>query len=218
MGTVALVLGLVGIVFPLASLGAIICGTIGLTGRRASKGLAGVGLALGLIVPAAYAAILLPVFVAARGKAQQASCQSNLKQLELALIMYVSDYDEKFPAAEEWPGATYPYLKNAQIHICPSDSRPSKQTHTYAGAPGGAMPTSYTINTALGGSYLGGMPNPAYTVSLYEGTTISGDLTSPAVRHNQGLNVGFADGHVKWFRATAFPPTGSGPSYSPSFP
>jgi prepilin-type processing-associated H-X9-DG protein len=44
------------------------------------------------------AAILFPVFARARENARRASCQSNLKQLALAMIMYSQDYDETFTA------------------------------------------------------------------------------------------------------------------------
>jgi prepilin-type N-terminal cleavage/methylation domain len=46
------------------------------------------------------AAILFPVFAQTRGKARQASCQSNLKQLGLATLMYSQDYDGVFPIAQ----------------------------------------------------------------------------------------------------------------------
>jgi prepilin-type processing-associated H-X9-DG protein len=149
-----------------------------------------VGLVLGLIVPAGYGAILYPVFARTRYKAVQTSCLSNLKQLDLAMLMYCQDYDEQFPAADEWPGNTLPYCKNASVYVCPSDSR-------------------YTMNQSISSAELRHIPFPAETVSLYEGTTLSGDMTSPAVRHNAGLNVGFVDGHCKWLTATGFPP----PSY-----
>src|SRR5207302_3892260 len=50
-----------------------------------------------IAIIAILAAILFPVFAQARAKARQASCTSNLKQLNLAVIMYKQDYDETFP-------------------------------------------------------------------------------------------------------------------------
>ena len=43
------------------------------------------------------AAILLPVFAAARERARQASCSNNLKQLGLAIMQYTQDNDEMLP-------------------------------------------------------------------------------------------------------------------------
>jgi prepilin-type N-terminal cleavage/methylation domain-containing protein/prepilin-type processing-associated H-X9-DG protein len=50
-----------------------------------------------IAIIAILAAILFPVFARAREKARQASCQSNLKQIMLAMKQYTSDYDETFP-------------------------------------------------------------------------------------------------------------------------
>jgi prepilin-type N-terminal cleavage/methylation domain-containing protein/prepilin-type processing-associated H-X9-DG protein len=49
-----------------------------------------------IAIIAILAAILFPVFAQAREKARQISCTSNLKQLTLAILMYVQDYDEVF--------------------------------------------------------------------------------------------------------------------------
>lgn len=49
-----------------------------------------------IAIIAILAAILFPVFAQAREKARQASCTSNIKQITLAIMMYVQDYDEKF--------------------------------------------------------------------------------------------------------------------------
>jgi len=50
-----------------------------------------------IAIIAILAAVLFPVFVQAKAKARQVSCLSNLKQLGLAMLMYVQDYDDTFP-------------------------------------------------------------------------------------------------------------------------
>ncbi|MDW8052020.1 MAG: DUF1559 domain-containing protein [Armatimonadota bacterium] len=50
-----------------------------------------------IAIIAILAAILFPVFAQAREKARQTTCTSNTKQLGLAFMMYINDYDEKFP-------------------------------------------------------------------------------------------------------------------------
>jgi len=50
-----------------------------------------------IAIIAILAAVLFPVFVQAKAKARQISCLSNLKQLGLAMLMYVQDYDDTFP-------------------------------------------------------------------------------------------------------------------------
>jgi prepilin-type N-terminal cleavage/methylation domain-containing protein/prepilin-type processing-associated H-X9-DG protein len=83
-----------------------------------------------IAIIAILAAILFPVFAKAREKARQSSCLSNVKQIGLGLMMYIGDYDEKFPGGDSvWVpavGGIYwtldPYIKNTQIWACPSDS------------------------------------------------------------------------------------------------
>jgi prepilin-type N-terminal cleavage/methylation domain-containing protein/prepilin-type processing-associated H-X9-DG protein len=94
-----------------------------------------------IAIIAILAAILFPVFARAREKARQASCQSNLKQIALAWLMYAQDYDERVLASHQppvqtprwdmwiWAQATppggidsrlMPYVKNQQMFVCPS--------------------------------------------------------------------------------------------------
>ena len=91
-----------------------------------------------IAIIAILAAILFPVFARAREKARQASCTSNVKQLMLGWIMYMSDYDNRAPycwyspvgAAGPWDAdganwvtwhkAIQPYVKNLQLLECPS--------------------------------------------------------------------------------------------------
>lgn len=60
-----------------------------------------------IAIIAILAAILFPVFAQARAKARQATCQSNLKQLTLAITMYTQDFDETLPLGEWY--YTYSY-------------------------------------------------------------------------------------------------------------
>ncbi len=87
-----------------------------------------------IAIIAILAAILFPVFAEAREKARQISCISNMKELTLANLMYVQDYDEAFcnegvagPSngwgwQMTWQFETQPYIKNYGIMNCPSDS------------------------------------------------------------------------------------------------
>jgi prepilin-type N-terminal cleavage/methylation domain-containing protein len=76
---------------------------------------------------ALLAVILFPVFSRARESAHRASCQSNHKQIGLALMQYVQDNDEKFPPYIPNVGRYHAlftirnYIKSNQIYRCPSD-------------------------------------------------------------------------------------------------
>ena len=80
-----------------------------------------------IAIIAILAAILFPVFAQARAKARQSSCLSNLAQLGRAGMMYVQDYDEKFPGLNGGIGGDpvttmQPYIKNWAIFYCPERS------------------------------------------------------------------------------------------------
>ena len=94
-----------------------------------------------IAIIAILAAILFPVFAKAREKARQTSCLSNLKQIALANLQYISDYDQttlrwrrysyqaptgSYPNGttdlQSMPALLQPYIKNNQIFMCPSAS------------------------------------------------------------------------------------------------
>lgn len=67
------------------------------TSPRSARGFTLIELLVVIAIIAILAAILFPVFAQAREKARQASCTSNVKQIGLAWMMYVQDYDESYP-------------------------------------------------------------------------------------------------------------------------
>ena len=82
-----------------------------------------------IAIIAILAAILFPVFAKAREKARQTSCLNNIKQLQLAILMYIQDYDEVFclglnddvgSTGLRWYNLIDPYVKNKQCWVCPS--------------------------------------------------------------------------------------------------
>jgi prepilin-type N-terminal cleavage/methylation domain-containing protein/prepilin-type processing-associated H-X9-DG protein len=139
-----------------------------------------------IAIIAILAAILFPVFARAREKARSASCQSNLKQIGLAWMMYAQDYDETLTYL--WPTPSWSsyipradaYIKNKQVWLCPSNP----DTACGCGYPGGSgdaayVPASYMYNTWLtggSGSYgdLYGKPlariqAPASVIMMFDG-------------------------------------------------
>src|SRR6478609_3278648 len=68
--------------------------------RYRMRGFTLIELLVVIAIIAVLAAILFPVFAQARDKARQTSCLSNEKQLGMASMQYVQDYDEQFPLSE----------------------------------------------------------------------------------------------------------------------
>src|SRR5262249_51448497 len=90
-----------------------------------------------IAIIAVVAASLFPVFAQVRGKGRQVSCQSNLKQLGVAMALYVQDNDETYwlrpyttvttngqPQAVGVAEMLFRYEKNDKVYTCPSDPQP----------------------------------------------------------------------------------------------
>jgi prepilin-type N-terminal cleavage/methylation domain-containing protein/prepilin-type processing-associated H-X9-DG protein len=173
-----------------------------------------------IAIIAILAAILFPVFARAREKARTASCQSNLKQLSLAYLMYAQDYDERLPAMRLFPIPMYwydlirPYTKSDQLLACPSGkawlgygcSYNNLMTDTGAGPRGcflGAI--EYPAEALMIGETendTGGAMEWYYSLRVWPLGTFAAPYANQGIpipgRHNGGSNVAFCDGHVKW--------------------
>jgi len=187
-----------------------------------------------IAIIAILAAILFPVFSRAREAARKTSCQSNLRQIGTAIAMYAQDWDERYPYfqwsaddlhhGELFPYLLQPYLKNWNIFVCPSDGDPFNSSW-WAGRDSGRPPTpyppnglSYGMNDMLHqGTALSRISEPAITLSVSDAIAALIDDWGPeeATRvvaahdwkydaHGKGVNILFADGHVKWFSNRAF--------------
>ena len=99
---------------------------------KRNKGFTLIELLVVIAIIAILAAILFPVFAKAREKARQASCQSNEKQIGLAILQYVQDNDETYPVMftpgngagyVSWTEPVYPYVKSVQVYKCPDQTQ-----------------------------------------------------------------------------------------------
>ncbi|BDI31944.1 hypothetical protein CCAX7_39950 [Capsulimonas corticalis] len=156
---------------------------------RNFKGFTLIELLVVIAIIAILAAILFPVFAKAREKARQISCASNERQVGLAILQYVQDSDEKFPAGngdaansklfgQGWAGPIYPYAKSTGLLKCPDDS---------TAVSGVYVPVSYGFNTNMSGAGNSGaiasLGAPSNTVMLFE---VTGD-TAPVTDLQEGV-------------------------------
>jgi prepilin-type N-terminal cleavage/methylation domain-containing protein/prepilin-type processing-associated H-X9-DG protein len=173
-----------------------------------------------IAIIAILAAILFPVFAKAREKARQTSCLSNLKQVALAQMMYIEDYDEMLPYAQNWdpafgsmPSSAYwfmviqPYMKNTQALKCPSANSVAGtitdygrcQHHLPYRQPGGSISLAVFKYPAEVNMFCDAYPtagwNWMYTYCPICSPTLTNAISN---RHNGGANMAFFDGHCKW--------------------
>jgi prepilin-type N-terminal cleavage/methylation domain-containing protein/prepilin-type processing-associated H-X9-DG protein len=172
-----------------------------------------------IAIIAILAAILFPVFAKAREKARQSSCQSNEKQIGLAILQYTQDYDEMYPMLRANPFGTgtiywrefvWAYTKNSPIMSCPSNS--ANKTWD-AGAPDPGVPPifdSYSLNPRIGepggwsqgwgkgGATLATVGSPASKILVAEAISNTPDYVWPDANEAGNTDIsknGFA-GHT----------------------
>lgn len=194
----SLMLGILGLfTCGITALAGLVLGIVSLTrvnrsvGQLSGKGLAIAGIctsALFLLMIPVFAALTLPALARAKAKAQSISCMNNVKQLELAAIMYSNAHGGKYPAAEHWCDALLPQVQSAKVFQCPADSRASR--------------SDYAFNQNLSELPITNVSNPGRTVLIFEcegGWNQQGgrELVLGNPRHAGWVIVGFADGHAE---------------------
>ncbi len=144
-----------------------------------------------IAIIAILASILFPVFARAREQARKSACNSNVRQITLALLSYAQDYDEAFcPFSQgngyqgslgygggdgpRWADVVMPYVKNSQIFNCPSDQT---RMAIYAGGSyfdiknytyGYVSPSSGAADYGVASRNLAEIPDPCKTIVVVD--------------------------------------------------
>ena len=172
--------------------------------------------AVGII--ALLAAILLPVFLAARERARATACASNLRQLHLAFSQYASDNNAYVPPyiasgdvnascgmslqsgktvfwpdqTEQCQNAVNPYVHSPGVWFCPTDPNvgqaPHLSSYSFRGFDFGASVQEIKPIT------MSSNPDAEFSDERGWGRT---PANPGRYSHNGGYNIIYYDGHVK---------------------
>jgi len=148
-----------------------------------------------IAIIAILAAILFPVFAQAKAAAKKTTCLSNGRQIGIALMIYLGDWDDRYP--QEHPGTSNPAVDDNQAQLesidygSPFDkllpyvaSNDSSKTQLYI-CPADKDPHGLTLLDNQGNCAGQGAPPPGNLSSFllnayYLFGATSSDITSPA--------------------------------------
>lgn len=92
---------------------------------RSKSGFTLIEILVVIAIVALLTALLIPAFSSARESMRTTSCASNLKQIGLAISLYVNDNSGRYPLIAQptncsWVDTVFPYAKSVAIFQCPS--------------------------------------------------------------------------------------------------
>ncbi len=150
------------------------------------------------------AALLLPTLGKSKASARSTACLSNLRQIGLALQIYVDESENHLPTMFDAPLGTNsgltntllpttdkllsPYLTTTNVLRCPSDDRDLF----------GLTGSSYAWNTLLNGQEAGrlklfGIPFDPHQIPVF----FDKEAFHREKGEDRGVNYLYADGHIK---------------------
>lgn len=160
-----------------------------------------------IAIIAILAAILFPVFAQAKEAAYKAQCQSNLKQLGTAFLLYAADYDDIFPApgggtrlldplnapvATGWVqtnadgsgGGIWPYVKSKSLSSAKGNMFSSPLASNGTRSTAGLNPWDDEVRSYIMNDYLRGSHPGTYVTNVLPTTPLQPNSFASGVPQN----------------------------------
>jgi prepilin-type processing-associated H-X9-DG protein len=118
-------------------------------------------------------------------------CLTNVKLTSFGLVMYLQDYDDRFPPASTWMDQLLPYVKIEGDFHCPAAGGVDSGRYGYA------------FSSKLAGKTLKEIGDPASRILIYDSTSLHRNASDPVTtlpnprRHLRWNNISYADGHAR---------------------
>ncbi len=159
-----------------------------------------------IIIAGVLMAILLPTMRSGRELAKRAQCANNLRQLGMAMLMYLEENNDVFPGyfsgGVYWQARVNRYIDDTKIWYCPK-----QPANGYIATGFINLPFAYNNFIGSGNVAIKNIAKPSETILFSDSTvfggfkywSICGSINLvPAKRHQDGDNYLFVGGHMKW--------------------
>ena len=166
-----------------------------------------------IAIIAILASILFPVFAKAREKARQATCTSQVRQIAIAIQMFMQDNQQRYPGINggTWNAKLAQYLGSAEMLRCPSDTEGSANAVSYAysgllvRADGLGVTEAAVKSASEVGAICDASPSEDQGGRLIGGGGLQPEEeigAQPKARHANGVVIGYCDGHAKYYQGS----------------